>query len=86
MTSPSRALDGIRTNLPSPATELIGREDELVVLLDLIATARLVTVSGPGGSGKTRLALEVARRAAEDFDAVWWVPLEHILDPADFEE
>ncbi|MGH2893095.1 MAG: ATP-binding protein, partial [Solirubrobacteraceae bacterium] len=78
---PPRTLERIRTNLPSPTTELIGREDELAVLLDLVASARLVTVSGPGGSGKTRLALEVAQRAAEGFDAVWWVALEHILDP-----
>lgn len=77
---PPRTLEPIRTNLPSPATELIGREDELAVVLDLIATAKMVTVSGPGGSGKTRLALEAAHRAAEDFDAVWWVPLEHVLD------
>jgi predicted ATPase len=80
---PPRTLEPIRTNLPSPTGELIGRDDELAVLLDLVATARLVTVSGPGGSGKTRLALEVAQRAAADFDAVWWVPLEHILDPND---
>ncbi len=78
---PPRTMDRIRTNLPAPTTELIGREDELAVLLDLIGTARMVTVSGPGGSGKTRLALEVAQRAAEGFDAVWWVALEHILDP-----
>jgi predicted ATPase/class 3 adenylate cyclase len=77
---PPRTLERIRTNLPSPTTDLIGREDELAVLLDLLATASLVTVSGPGGSGKTRLALDVAQRAAEDFDAVWWVALEHILD------
>ncbi len=77
---PPRTLEPIRTNLASPTTELIGREDELAVVLDLLATARLVTVSGPGGSGKTRLALEVAQRAAEDFDAVWWVALEHVLD------
>jgi hypothetical protein len=76
-----RTLERVRTNLPRPATELIGRDDELAVLLDLIATARLVTLSGPGGSGKTRLAVELAQRAAEDFDAVWWVPLEPILDP-----
>ncbi|MGH2894085.1 MAG: AAA family ATPase, partial [Solirubrobacteraceae bacterium] len=76
-------LEHIRTNLPSPSTALFGRDDELAVLLDLVATARLVTVSGPGGSGKTRLALEVARRAAEGFDAVWFVALEHIPDPND---
>jgi class 3 adenylate cyclase len=80
---PPRTLEPIRTNLPSPTTNLIGRDDEVAVLLDLLATARLVTVSGPGGSGKTRLALEVAQRAAEDFDAVWWVALEYILDAND---
>ena len=81
MTPLPRTLERVRTNLASPATELIGREDELSVLLDLIATAHLVTLSGPGGVGKTRLALELARRAAGDFDAVWWVALEPILDP-----
>ena len=80
---PPRTLERIRTNLPSPTTELLGRDDELAVLLHLIAAARLVTVSGPGGSGKTRLALEVAQRAAEDFDAIWFVALEHLPDPND---
>ena len=78
---PPRTLEPIRTNLPTPATELIAREDELRVVLDLLTDARLVTVSGPGGSGKTRFALEVAQRAASEFDAVWWVALEHVLDP-----
>jgi predicted ATPase len=81
VTPSPRPLERIRTNLPSPATELIGRDDELAVLSDLIATARLVTLSGPGGSGKTRLAVELARLAAQDVDAVWWVPLAHLLDP-----
>ncbi|HEY2320390.1 MAG TPA: AAA family ATPase [Solirubrobacteraceae bacterium] len=76
-------LERIRTNLPSAPGELFGRDDELAVLLDLIATARLVTVSGPGGAGKTRLALEVAHRAAEGFDAVWFVALEQVPDSND---
>jgi len=62
---------------------LLGRDDELAVLLELIDTARLVTVAGPGGSGKTRLALEVARRAADGFDAVWFVALEQVSDAND---
>ena len=78
---PPRTLEHIRTNLPAASAELIGRDDELAVLLDLMVSARLVTVSGPGGSGKTRLALELARRAADGFDAVWFVALEHVLDP-----
>ncbi|HEY6522368.1 MAG TPA: NB-ARC domain-containing protein [Solirubrobacteraceae bacterium] len=81
MTPPPRPLERIRTTLPLPATELIGRDDELAVLMDLIAGARLVTLSGPGGSGKTRLALELARRVAGNVDAVWWVGLAHVLDP-----
>src|ERR1700759_3674562 len=81
MSSAPRAPERVRTNLPSPTTEVLGRDDELAVLLDLIAGACLVTVSGQGGSGKTRLALEVAEAAADDFDAVWWVALEPILDP-----
>jgi tetratricopeptide (TPR) repeat protein len=76
-----RTQEPLRTNLPAPTTELIGRDDELAVLLELIGGARVVTVSGPGGAGKTRVALELARRAAADFDAVWWVALEPILDP-----
>jgi predicted ATPase len=83
VTPSPRTLERIRTNLPSPPTELIGRDDELAVLLDLIATARLVTLAGPGGSGKTRLALELAGRLAEDVDAAWWVELAPILDPND---
>jgi predicted ATPase len=76
-----RTLGQTRTNLPSAPAELIGRDDELAVLLDLMATARLVTLAGPGGSGKTRLALELAARLTEDVDAVWWVRLAPILDP-----
>jgi predicted ATPase len=73
----------IRSNLPSPPAELLGRDDELAVLLDLVDSARLVTVAGPGGAGKTRLALEVAHRAAHDFDAIWFVALEQIADAND---
>jgi hypothetical protein len=69
--------------LPSPLTALIGREDELAGLTALLPSARLVTLTGPGGVGKTRLALEAARVAAAGFpDRVTFVPLSGLRDPA----
>jgi predicted ATPase len=73
-------------NLSSVAlTSLAGREREVAELLALIRRpdTRLVTVSGPGGVGKTRLALQVAAEAAEDFaDGVAFHGLDPIRDPA----
>ena len=72
-----------RTNLPVPATTFVGRGhelDELGALLD--GGVRLLTLSGPGGVGKTRLALQAVADAAEAFpDGVWWVPLASVRDP-----
>ncbi len=67
------AADGVagqptpRRGLPPPASSLIGRDADIVELIDVFSRARLVTVVGPGGVGKTRLALEVARRMAPSF-------------------
>ena len=62
--------------LPTPLTSLIGRERELVDIERLLARARLLTLTGAGGSGKTRLALEAARRARSIYaDGVWFVDL-----------
>jgi len=75
-----------RTNLPIPATPFVGREHELADLRELLARdeARLLTLTGAGGSGKTRLALQAAGEAAEGYpDGVWWVPLAPLADPAD---
>lgn len=75
-----------RTNLPIPATEFLGREHELADVRRLLARddARLLTLTGAGGSGKTRLALHAAGEAAEAYpDGVWWVPLAPLADPAD---
>jgi predicted ATPase/DNA-binding SARP family transcriptional activator len=59
-------------NLPVPLSSLVGREPELAEVGRLLAGARLVTLTGPGGSGKTRLAIEAAARAADRFkDGVW---------------
>lgn len=69
-------------DLPTPLTTFVGRVREVEELTGLLAANRLLTLTGPGGMGKTRLALEVARRWAARFpDGAWWVPLESITDP-----
>jgi hypothetical protein len=62
-----------RGNLPALLSTFIGREQALLDLHELIGTARLVTLTGAGGVGKTRLALEFAAAVAERFhDGAWW--------------
>ncbi len=73
-----------RTNLPVPATPFLGRERELQEVAELFSAAdtRLVTLTGPGGVGKTRLALQAVAEAAEAFPGgIWWVPLASLRDP-----
>jgi predicted ATPase/class 3 adenylate cyclase len=73
-----------RTNLPVPATPFLGRERELADVAELLAqdNARLLTLTGPGGTGKTRLALQAAGMASDAYpDGVWWVPLAPLRDP-----
>jgi predicted ATPase/class 3 adenylate cyclase len=79
---PLKTLD--RTNLPIAATPLVGRERELAELTELLRDeTRLVTVTGAGGSGKTRLALQVAAELADEFrDGVFFVPLAPVQDAA----
>jgi predicted ATPase len=79
------AEGGYQTRLPLPVTRFFGREEEIELLDKLLLSSerRLVTLIGPGGSGKTRLALEVARRLEEPFQgAVWFVSLADIADAA----
>jgi predicted ATPase/DNA-binding SARP family transcriptional activator len=72
-----------RHNLPERLTSLVGREDELREVAKLVEQYRLVTVTGPGGAGKTRLAVELARRLVADHpDGVWLVELAALRDPA----
>jgi predicted ATPase/class 3 adenylate cyclase len=72
-----------RTNLPIQPTPLVGREQELEEAGGLIRKHRVLTLTGPGGSGKTRLALQIAAEAVEQFpDGVFWVPLQALRDPA----
>jgi predicted ATPase/class 3 adenylate cyclase len=71
-----------QTNLPVPATPFLGRERELSEVLGLLRSSRVLTLTGPGGTGKTRLAIQAAAEAAEEFPAgVWWVPLSTLHDP-----
>jgi predicted ATPase len=66
-----------------PVTEFLGRDRELVDLVEQLRNGvTLLTLTGPGGTGKTRLALQAAAEAADDFaDGVWWVPLAALRDP-----
>ena len=69
-------------NLPAPLTTFIGREKEQAEVIKLITRHRLVTLTGPGGVGKTRLSIKVGEKVMENYDhGVWFVELAAILDP-----
>lgn len=71
------------SNLPAPTTPFLGRQAELERVRELLAdrTLRVVTLTGPGGIGKTRLALQAAMESSEPFpDGRWWVPLGPLSD------
>jgi predicted ATPase/class 3 adenylate cyclase len=77
---PLRSLNA--TNLPAQPTPLVGRERELADLLVLVRDSRMVTLTGAGGSGKTRLALQAAAELVDDFpDGVFWASLATVADP-----
>jgi predicted ATPase/class 3 adenylate cyclase len=78
---PLKALN--ETNLPPQPTSFIGRERELREVMNLVGASRLVTLTGPGGSGKTRLAVHAAAELADEYDdGVWFVPLAPVEDAA----
>jgi len=80
---PLRSLDARPNNLPTQLTSFVGRERELAEAGVLLAANRLVTLTGPGGTGKTRLSLQVAANAAEAYpDGIFFVALETIREPA----
>jgi predicted ATPase/class 3 adenylate cyclase len=80
---PIRTLEATPNNLPIQLTSFLGRETELRETQELLARSRLLTLLGPGGTGKTRLALALAAEVADTFtDGVRWVPLEPLSDPA----
>ena len=95
---PLKSLEAFRTNLPAQLTSFVGREREIAAIRQLIATgaypagamsthfasvtSRLTTLTGPGGGGKTRLALQVAAGLLDSFpDGVWFVELASLADP-----
>jgi predicted ATPase/DNA-binding SARP family transcriptional activator len=72
-----------RHNLPARLTSFVGRESEKAEIAGMLASARLVTLTGPGGSGKSRLSLEIAHQVLSDFpDGVWLVELAPLTDAA----
>jgi predicted ATPase/DNA-binding CsgD family transcriptional regulator len=80
---PLRSLDVLTHNLPIQLTSFVGRADELAAVERLIRGERLVTLTGAGGAGKTRLAAQAAAELAEHWpDGVWWVDLGAATDPA----
>ena len=81
--APLRSLDIHATNLPVQANTFIGRERELSMVRRLLTSGRIVTLTGAGGAGKTRLAQQVAWESIAQFDdGVWFVPLGAIRDSA----
>ena len=77
-----KRFDTSPDNLPLQLNRFIGRERELTAVSELLVTTRLLTLTGAGGSGKTRLALQVATDLRHEFaDGVWWVELASLSDP-----
>lgn len=80
---PLRSLDARPNNLPTQLTTFVGRDRELAETSTLLQTTRVMSLTGPGGTGKTRLSLQIAAAAADDYpDGVWFVALDAVRDPA----
>ena len=80
---PLKSLEARPHNLPIQLTSFVGREKEIQALSQLIGSARLVTLTGAGGTGKTRLAVQIAAEILDEFrDGVWLTELAPLSDPA----
>ncbi|MDP9482765.1 MAG: adenylate/guanylate cyclase domain-containing protein [Chloroflexota bacterium] len=79
-----RTVDGVTGNLPDRLTSFVGRDTELAAIVESAGAARLLTLTGAGGIGKTSLAIEAARQlAASHPEGAWFVPLADVTDPAE---
>lgn len=79
---PLRTLDNLPNNLPTQLTSFVGRAKELTDVKGLLNNARMLTLLGPGGTGKTRLSIQAASEMLDQYpDGVWFVELAPILDP-----
>jgi predicted ATPase/class 3 adenylate cyclase len=79
---PLATLNAIPNNLPVQLTSFIGRETDITEVKQLLSASRLVTLTGSGGAGKTRLSLQVAAEVIDDFaQGVWFVELAPLTDP-----
>ena len=79
---PLKTLEATPNNLPTQLTSFIGRDDQVREAKQLLSRSRLLTLTGPGGTGKTRLSLEIAAEVLDQFsDGVYFVPLSAVHDP-----
>jgi predicted ATPase/class 3 adenylate cyclase len=79
---PLKTIDSFKTNIPEQLTSFIGRDREMAEIQELVSSHRLLTLVGPGGSGKTRLSLQVASKLIGEYpQGVWFVDLEKIESP-----
>ena len=80
---PLTTLETSRHNLPAQLTSFIGREGEIAEARELFASTRILTFIGPGGTGKTRLCLQVAAEQIPEFkEGVWLIELAQLADPS----
>lgn len=77
---PVRTVDAVPNNLPAQLTSFIGRREHVESVLRLLSSRRFVTLTGPGGTGKTRLSLQVAAEGAGAHEGVYFVPLAAIAE------
>src|SRR5215216_1319610 len=80
---PLRTIDNLPNNLPTQLTSFVGREKELADVRRLLQNTHLLTLIGPGGTGKTRLSIQAASEMLDQYpDGIWFVELAPILDPS----